>query len=303
MDMVLNSFEISFLQEVREGWTPKNIIAEDDTSLIRFGIWTLLKIGAMIRKQSVYVSDIEVMYKDDGSPVTLLEKKIEEFIINSIHQYIPEASFEGEESGGTLEMKGVSLALDPLDGTRSFLSHAGTSATSLIIYRDGQPFIGMVMNPANGEIGYVLKGNKSRLIQLDLFGVEDIAVDLPTGKKENTEKILVNFHPSKKSEELVKSLYKCWKDGEIHLVKSISGSPALALLEAAKGYCSYINLWKGQPALSYDLAAGILLVRGAGGDVINDHGDPIPFIGQHGSFIAGLSPVHLELLRKNIKNI
>jgi fructose-1,6-bisphosphatase/inositol monophosphatase family enzyme len=303
MEMVLNSFEISFLQEVKEGWTPDHINIKDDTSLIRFGIWAFIKIGTMIREKSVFISEIEIIEKKDGSPVTELEYGIEEFINQSIIRYLPGVSFEGEESGGAIRENGVSLALDPLDGTRSFLSHAGTSATSMIFFRDGLPVIGMVLNAANGELGYVLKGKRTRLIQMNLFGEQHQVVNLPTYKNKSTGKLLVNFHPSKKADLLVNRLYKSWQEGEIDLVKSISGSPALALLEAAKGHSVYINLWKGPPALSYDLAAGILLVRGAGGNVLNTEGNPIPYIGHHGPFIAGLNPGHSLYLTKILKDI
>ena len=301
--MALNSFEKSCFEKINDGWIPENSDVKDDLFLLRFGLWSLIRIGRMIRKVSISPTKIKKNYKKDGSPVTVLDQQIEDFIIKSIHRFIPEISFEGEESGGAIEPKGVSLALDPLDGTGSFLSHSNTSATSLAFFRDGHIVIGMVMNPATGELGYVLNGQKTRLIQFNLFGEKIQAVDLPTIKKEDSEKLLVNFHPYRKANKLAQTLYKGWQEGEINLVKSISGSPAMALLEAAKGHSSYINLWKGPPALSYDLAAGILIVRGAGGEVLDMDGDSIPYIGHQGPFFAGLSPVHLELLRKKLKNI
>jgi fructose-1,6-bisphosphatase/inositol monophosphatase family enzyme len=301
--MDLKSFEVSLLEDIQNGWLPEKIDTRDDTSIATFGIWSLVKIGTMIRAESAQISDIEIIEKNDGSPVTNLEYSIEEFIKQSIVHYLPDVSFEGEESGGSISEEGVALALDPLDGTRSFLSHAGTSATSMIFYRDGQPVVGMVLNTANGELGYVIQGKNTRLIQMNIFGEQHQVVNLPTSKNVSTENLLVNFHPSRKANHLAKQLYELWQTGDVKLVKSISGSPALALLEAAKGHSVYINLWKGSPALSYDLAAGILLVRGAGGDVINMEGNSIPYIGHHGPFFAGLSLIHLEHLSNNLKNI
>lgn len=301
--MDLKSIEVSILENIQNGWLPEKIDTKDDTSLATFGIWALVKIGTMIRAESAKVSDIEIIEKNDGSPVTKLEYSIEDFIKQSIVRYISDISFEGEESGGTIRENGVSLAIDPLDGTRSFLSYSGTSATSMIFFRDGQPVIGMVLNATNGELGYVIKGENARLIQMNMFGEQHQVVNLPTSKNISTEKLLVNFHPSKKANNLANQLYKSWQDGDVKLVKSISGSPALALLEAAKGYTCYINLWKGPPALSYDLAAGILLVRESGGDVINMDGNPIPFIGHQGPFFAGISSSQLTFLRQNLKNI
>jgi fructose-1,6-bisphosphatase/inositol monophosphatase family enzyme len=298
-----NSFEISFLKEINEGWTPEQIDAMDDASLCRFGIWVLVYIGKMIREKCLFISEIDIIKKEDGSPVTRLEFRIEEFVHQYIVRYLPEIYFEGEESGGLIRKKGISLALDPLDGTRSFLSHAGTSATSLVFFRDGQPVIGLILNAASGELGYVIKGKQTRLIQMNLFGEQHQVVNLPTYINKNSGKLLVNFHPSKKANILVNQLYKSWQEGEINLVKSLSGSPSLALLEASKGHGIYINLWKGPPALSYDLAAGILMVQGAGGKVINIKGNPIPYIGHHGPFIAGINSDHLWYLSKILEGI
>jgi fructose-1,6-bisphosphatase/inositol monophosphatase family enzyme len=299
--MALDSFEKSCLNDFRKGWTPEHSTLADDASLLRFGLWTLFIVGKMIRSASICPAKVKRTYKEDGSPVTPLEHQIEVFVKESIQRYLPAISFVGEELGGKLQSKGVSIVLDPIDGTWSFLSHSGTSATSIAFFRDGCPFIGMVMNSSSGEIGYVLKGRNSRLIQLNLFGEDDHAVNLPTSKKADSTKILVNFHPSRESDQLAQALFEAWQEGSIRLVKSTSGSPALALLEASKGHCCYINLWKGRSAVSYDLAAGILLVRGAGGNVLDRHGETISFSGHYGPLIACASSQSYSILIESIR--
>lgn len=288
--MTLSSIEISCLKEFRKGQGPATSNSSNPAECVRFGIWSLLEIGNMVRSRRISPADIEQKRKDDGSPVTVLEEEIEEFMIASLRRYLTGVEFIGEESGGEIPVQGISLALDPLDGTWSFLGHTETCAASLAFFKDGQPFLGMVMNPATGEIGYALEGKTTRLIQLSLFGEDDRAVNLPTRKPSETHSCLVNFHPSKNGGELTQVLYRLWHEKKVKMVKSTGGSPAWALLEAAKGHFLYINLWSKRPAVSYDLAAAILLVRGAGGDVINLAGASIPFIGHQGLFIAGVSP-------------
>lgn len=57
--------------------------------------------------------------------------------------------------------------------------------------------------------------------------------------------------------------------------------PAFALIEAAKGSFNYVNLWPMRPTEFYDLSAGIMLIRGAGGEVVDLDGLPTKQKGQY----------------------
>ena len=61
------------------------------------------------------------------------------------------------------------------------------------------------------------------------------------------------------------------------------------MLEAAKGSFVYVNLWSRRAAQAYDLAAGIMLVRGAGGDVTDLAGTPVDTTDHRRPFIAGIA--------------
>jgi fructose-1,6-bisphosphatase/inositol monophosphatase family enzyme len=299
--MKLNALEQSSLSCFRNDRIPDFASFGEEQSLVSYGLWALLKIGKLIRSARILPAQISFKNKDDGSPATDLEKRIEELVIETSRQFFPGLAFVGEESGGELASGRISIVLDPIDGTWSLLSHTESCTTSLAFYRDGHPFIGMVLNPATGELGYALEGHNTRLIQLSLFAEEDFAVDLPT--RRNARACLVNFQPGSNNEDLARALYHLWQQRKVRFVKSIGGSPSWALLEAAKGHFIYINHWDAAPAVSYDLAAGILLVRGAGGKVVNEDGSPIPFVGHQGLLIAGVSVDDFpELLSIRYKN-
>ena len=55
-----------------------------------------------------------------------------------------------------------------------------------------------------------------------------------------------------------------------------------------QGKLVYVNLWSRRAAQAYDLAAGIMLVRGAGGDVTDLAGTPIETTDHRGPFVAGI---------------
>jgi fructose-1,6-bisphosphatase/inositol monophosphatase family enzyme len=72
------------------------------------------------------------------------------------------------------------------------------------------------------------------------------------------------------------------------MVRSTGGSPAWGLLDASKGRYVYANLWADTPSTAFDLAAGVLLVRKAGGEVVDLEGNPIEVLGHRGPFIAAI---------------
>ena len=76
--------------------------------------------------------------------------------------------------------------------------------------------------------------------------------------------------------------------GRVQMVRSPGGSPSWALLEAAKGKFVYVNLWSEPPTAPYDLAAGVLLVRGAGGEVTDFRGEPVDAMRHEGPFVAAV---------------
>ncbi len=84
--------------------------------------------------------------------------------------------------------------------------------------------------------------------------------------------------------------------GTIKMVRSPGGSPAWALVESARGHFAYINLWSKRAAKAYDLAAAVLILRRAGGDVVAKDGTPVNALNHGGPFIAALDARKVEPL-------
>jgi fructose-1,6-bisphosphatase/inositol monophosphatase family enzyme len=179
------------------------------------------------------------------------------------------------------------VAIDPIDGTWAFLNRAETFSTTLVILQDQQPVVGLIANPATGELAYSTAAGPARLIQLPLFEGSPSAYDLPLPTERNNS-LVVNLHPARSMGPVLVELATAWMKGEIRMLKATGGSPAWSLLDVAKSGCSYINLWAGEPARPYDLAAAFMLVRGAGGVVLDVRGRPVDPVGLQGPFIAGI---------------
>jgi fructose-1,6-bisphosphatase/inositol monophosphatase family enzyme len=198
---------------------------------------------------------------------------------------------------------GTAVAIDPIDGTRAFLAETETYGTTLAVIRDGEVVLGMVSNPTAGEIAYGVAGGASRLIRLSTFGEPDEASVL---KRPATSErpLLVNIHPNRRGADLVAALYRAWERRDVAMVRSPGGSPAWALVESARGHFVYANLWSKRAAEAFDLAAAVLIVRQAGGDVYDLDGEPIDALRHRGPFVAGMDPKMIgriaELMRGSL---
>ena len=256
---------------------------------IFFGIRLLLEAGQQVRERRATAAQSGMTIKGDGSPATEIEERIELRLREWLPSFDPNTVVVGEETGGALPSKGTAIAIDPIDGTRAFLAETETYSTTLALIRDGETVLGMVSNPATGEIAYATSDGDSRLIRLSLFGEPDDAYAL--GVRPMVESpTLVNLHPNRNGSGVIDKLYRAWGRRDIQMVRSPGGSPAWALVEAARGHFMYVNLWSKRAAEPFDLAAGVLIVRRAGGDVTGLDGKPIDALRHSGPFVAGLDP-------------
>ena len=253
---------------------------------LRFGLDAALRAATAIRAIRQRPIDESVQYKPDGSPFTPIEEEIEDDIRRSLEALMPEARFVGEESGGHWSPSGITVAIDPIDGTWAFINRSETFTTSLAVFDSGKVMLGIVVNPSTGELAYSLAGQGARLVQLAMFGEEDVAVDLPLERC--TSETLVNVHPARAAGPLLDCLYGAWNRADVRMVKTIGGSPSWSLMEAAKGRFAYVNLWTGRAADPFDLAPGMALVRAAGGEVVDETNKPIDCVGHKGAFIAAV---------------
>lgn len=285
--MSLTSIETAVIDAHRAGETASPQAGSNTADWVAFGLEILLHAGRLAREsRSALGGDVEI--KTDGSPVTQVEKAIEGRLAERLAEVRPDAVMVGEESGGELPGSGLAVAIDPIDGTWAYLGGTETYASTLTFFRDGEAFLGMVGSPVAGEVGYAAVGEGARLVRLSLFGEPDAGFDLPEDRQGSS--LLVNVHPSRAGGPAVRALYDGWVAGRVHMVRSPGGSPAWGMLEAARGRFVYANMWSQKPAEPYDLAPGTLLVRGAGGEVIDLNGRPIDATRHRGPFVAGIDP-------------
>ncbi|WP_022728929.1 histidinol-phosphatase [Fodinicurvata sediminis] len=93
--------------------------------------------------------DIEV--KGDDSPVTIADRAVERLLRTGIRERFPEHAILGEEFGQTGSNEAFTWVLDPIDGTRSFITGWPIWGTLVSLLHNGRPELGIIEMPALSE--------------------------------------------------------------------------------------------------------------------------------------------------------
>lgn len=101
---------------------------------------------------------LDLNRKSDGSPVTAADRAAEELLRERISNEFPEDAILGEEFGETDGTSGYRWVLDPIDGTKAFISGVPLYTTLVAVMHDDQPLIGVINAPAAGEMVYAANG-------------------------------------------------------------------------------------------------------------------------------------------------
>ena len=111
--------------------------------------------GPDMKILAVYASEFAVLDKADASPVTEADTRAERVILDGLAECSPDIAVVAEESvaaGDIPEIGGRPFFLvDPLDGTKEFISRNGEFTVNIALIEDGVPGAGVVHLPALDE--------------------------------------------------------------------------------------------------------------------------------------------------------
>ncbi|MBD3242672.1 MAG: histidinol-phosphatase [Chitinivibrionales bacterium] len=97
--------------------------------------------------------------KPDGSPVTDVDRRCEEIIVEGIERVFPDDGILGEETGEHAGQSGRQWVVDPLDGTRPYIRGIPTYSVLLALEDHGEPVVGVVHLPALGIECWASRGS------------------------------------------------------------------------------------------------------------------------------------------------
>ena len=186
----------------------------------------------------------------------------------------------GEETGGERSSSG--WIVDPLDGTTNFLRGIAAVGVSVALVVERRPVVGAVAAPLLGEVFTAIEG----------VGAFRNGAPIAVGDRPAREAIIATGMPFRHKEEF--GSYLPVLDAVLHQFEDVRriGAASLDLAWTAAGVLDgYFELFLGP----WDVAAGALLVREAGGIVTDWTGDPDAWL-ESGCIVAASPTVHPSLL-------
>jgi myo-inositol-1(or 4)-monophosphatase len=222
--------------------------------------------------------EVEVETKADASPVTIADKGAEELMRRLILERFPQHGIIGEEQGNERADAEWVWVLDPIDGTKSFMSACPLFGTLIALMHRGQPVLGAIHQPILRQLmigdghSTTLNGQPVRIRQRTTLAEATLLTSDPLN--------LARYQDGAACERLVNQvrLYRTWGDCYGYLL--LASGWADVMLDPI------MNPW--------DIAALIPVIRGAGG-VITDWrgGDPV----RADSIVAAGPELHGQVLK------
>jgi myo-inositol-1(or 4)-monophosphatase len=256
----------------------------DGRALLATCVAATVRAADVIRNASTKLSDVRWEVKGPADFVSAVDRDAELALREVITKRHPDAVIVAEEGSPKVAAGSLTFVADPLDGTTNFLHGFPWYAVSIAAMIDGEQVAGVVLNVANGELFTAVRGSGARRNGQPIL-VSEIA--------DPNRALLGTGFPFKHREGIAPYMRVLPRIMEHVAGLRRAGSAALDLCDVACG--RYDAFWEYRLA-PWDVAAGILLVREAGGVVTDLDGRPAPVA--HGPIVSGNPKMHAWLLEQ-----
>ncbi len=243
---------------------------------------TAMKAGRALSRDFGEVQNLQVSRKGTGDFVTNADLRAEKIIREELLDARPDIGFLMEEAG---EIKGKDpqnrWIVDPLDGTINFMHGNPHFCISIALEREGEIVAGVIYNPARDELFTAERGQGA---------FADDKRCRVSGRKELADCMVANHIPHQGRPGHGQALREQQMVMRETMGVRCSGSTALDLAYIAAGRLD--GIWQRGPE-AWDYAAGIILIREAGGYITDLDGGKDMF--EKRSVVAGNEHIHKKL--------
>jgi len=251
--------------------------------MLNFAIETARDAGQILLEK--FGRKIKISLKGDINLVTEADLASEKLIIERIRSYYPKHAILAEEAGDAVLLDGVNKwkwIIDPLDGTTNFAHGYPCFCVTLALEHDGEIVIGVTYDPTRGELfaaekgkGATLNNKPIRVSETEKLGDALIVTGFPYNfkEKENFARHLTDFLLHSRGVRR-------------------DGSAAIDMAYVACG--RFDGFWE-EGLNPWDVAAGLLLIEEAGGQVSYYTGEKYNIYSP--PIVASNGLIHGEMLR------
>ena len=265
---------------------PADVTSADDNErheLLRIAVDAADGAATIIRARAADAVTLPWQVKSHSDFVTEVDTAAERAIRDVILARRPDAEVLGEELSPAVVARGTTFVVDPLDGTTNYLHGFPVYAVSIGVVRDGLLDAGVVLDVAQNVHFTATRGG---------------------GAFRNGERIRVSAN-SEPSRALIGTGFPfkhlvhldAYQRQFAAIVRETSGlrRPGAAALDLASVACGWFDGFWELSLAPWDIAAGVLLVREAGGVVTDLDGNDTTGL-SHGPLLAASAALHPWLL-------
>lgn len=255
----------------------------ETTELLALAVRAAAAGATVIREAAPRIRELDWQSKGPTDFVSEVDLGAEAAILEILAKALPEAAVLAEESAASLPRErlrqGLAIVVDSLDGTTNFLHGYPAYGVSIAILRDGEPLVGVVHDVPRGEVFTATAGGGA-FANGEPLRVSTIA---------DPQRALIGTgFPFKDADDI--EPYHRQMAAVMRDVAGVRrpGAAALDLASVAAG--RFDGFWE-QMLSPWDFAAGMLLVREAGGVVTDLEGRHLVALGRS-SVLAGSAVMH-----------
>lgn len=217
----------------------------------------MIEIAERVRNDilNIYHQKFEVEIKSDHSPVTLADKTADRLIREFLHEKFPSYGMLTEESEDDINRldKDYIFVVDPVDGTKDFVSKNGQFTTNIGLVYKHQVVAGVISIPCRNEI-YYASLNQGAYFKSSEGKTERIHVN---DKVKDLTMLTSNFHTTE-------SELKIAKDNQDVITKVIGCGSSIKACLIAHGKAE-VSYRLNPNTKEWDTAASQIIVKEAGG--------------------------------------
>lgn len=218
---------------------------------LRFGQAIAVEAGQQAKERYLRRHELKIESKGVQNFVSEADRLCEQTISGAIAAAFPNDSIIGEEHGVLDRGKEALWVIDPIDGTTNFLRGLPLWCVSIAVISDNEPVAGIIYNPVMGELHSARRGGGAWL------NGTPIKVSSVTSLEQ--ARIGLAFSYRRNLEQHVRVVSACF---EANCEFTRLGSSALGMAYSADGRLD--GFWASH-AFAWDVAAGIIIMREAGG--------------------------------------
>lgn len=242
--------------------------AFDDTAIL--ATFEDLALAAGRAVMEVFQRGFDVERKDDATPVTEADRAAEKIILDGLRQAFPGIPCVAEEESSEglcpTDPGKTFFLVDPLDGTREFVSRRGDFTVNIALIRNGAPDLGVVYAPASGKC---YAGRPGHAEEISISPDHKVLGRRVIGVREGQPPLTVvasRSHSNMETQRFIDDL------GAVELV-SVGSSLKFCMLAAGEA-----DLYpRFSRTMEWDTAAGDAVLRAAGGFTRTLDGKPLTY--------------------------